>query len=49
MPESYSPIRMKTRLFSMKTRMFQTERARMRISADTIRGEWERFKLRWEK
>ena len=38
-PETCSPIRMKIRLFSMNTRMFHTERARMRISAETMAGE----------
>ena len=38
-PESCTPIRMKIRLFSMNTRMFHTERARMRICAETMAGE----------
>ena len=37
-PESAMPISMKIRLFIMNTRMFHTERARMRISAETIAG-----------
>ena len=37
-PESAMPMRMKIKLFSTKTRMFHTERARMRISADTMTG-----------
>lgn len=40
MSESCRPISMKTRLFSRNTSTFHTERAMMRISAETISGAW---------